>query len=241
MTRIHFQELPAHPATIEVKGAELHYLSRVRRHTTGDSVEVFDSLGRRFTARIEQITRHSALLRVEQELPRAPDAWPVSLVVAVPKGRLFDEVIRRLSEIGIATLMPVIAARTNSRPGMNRLDRWRRIAAESARLCWRREPLRVSEVQCLSDALTHCAGASRKLILDPGQPAPGAFGESFARARAGSIALAVGPEGGFTPEELAIARQLKFETATLGPHIMRIETAAVVGAALAVALIGGFN
>lgn len=241
MTRILLEAVPDPPATVEVEGAELRYLARVRRHRAGDEVEVRDPGGRRFAARVESLSRDRGRLILERELPAAPDIWPVALLVAAPKGALLDDVVRKLSELGIAELVPTIAERSNARPGAGRVERWRRIAAESTRQCGRREPLRVGDVAPLTDALESFAKAGRKLALAPGSGTRG-LARALADTRdADRIAIAVGPEGGFTLSELDAARRLGFEVASLGPSILRVETAAIVAATLAVAFVGGFD
>jgi 16S rRNA (uracil1498-N3)-methyltransferase len=241
MTRLRVDTVPEPPGTIEIEGDELHYLARVRRHREGDPVEVTDRRGRRFAARVIRLSRTGAELAIERALPPAPDAWPVTMLVAIPKGTLLDDVVRKLNELGIARLVPVIAERTNARPEQGRLERWRRIAAESTRQCGRQEPIEISAVTELTAALADHGDADQRLILDPGEAEAGFSAAIEGERDRCSMVVAVGPEGGFAPAELALARREGFRTARLGPSILRVETAAIAAATLAVAFLGGFD
>lgn len=241
MTRLLLDSVPDPPATVEVAGAELRYLTRVRRHRAGDEIEVRDAQGRRFAARVGSLSRDRAELFLEQELPAAPDTWPIALLVAVPKGSRLDDVVRKLNELGVAELVPTIAERSNTRPGAGRVERWRRIADESTRQCGRREPLRIGDVTPLVEALERFSAAEHKLALDPATGERG-LATALANARgASSIAIAVGPEGGFTISEIDTMRRVGFDVTSLGSSILRVETAAIAAATLAVAFAGGFD
>jgi len=241
MTRLLLEKVPDPPATVEVAGEELHYLTRVRRHAVGDPVEVRDACGRRFAGRVAALSRQSALVEILSRLAEAPEPWPVTMVVAIPKGTRLDDVIRKLGELGIDELVPVIAARTNTKPGPGRLDRWRRIAAESTRQCGRGEPLAVREIEDLAAALEARRDAVHRLILDPAASGPGLTGALAGGPEPGRIVIAIGPEGGFTAAELEAADRLGYAAAGLGPSVLRIETAAIAAATLAVAFLGGFD
>ncbi|MBW2275840.1 MAG: 16S rRNA (uracil(1498)-N(3))-methyltransferase [Deltaproteobacteria bacterium] len=241
MTRLLLETVPSPPSTVEVEGDELRYLARVRRHGAGDPIEVRDAEGQRFAARVASVGKKCARLDIERQLPMAPRAWPVKLLVAVPKGARLDDVVRKLSELGVAELTPVIAERSNTRPGQGRLKRWRRIAAESTRQCGRRKPLSVSDAVTLADGLAENETAAHKLILDPGAGDQGLTSTFGSRRIQDSVVIAIGPEGGFTASELKIAKSLGFATTGLGPTILRVDTAAIAAATLAVAALGGFD
>jgi 16S rRNA (uracil1498-N3)-methyltransferase len=241
MTRLLLDSVPDPPGFVEVDGDELRYLTRVRRHGVGDRVEVRDAGGRRFAARVDVLTRESARLEIEARLPSAPDSFPVTMLVAIPKAARFDDVVRKLNELGVTTLVPVIAERSNAKPGAGRHERWRRIAAESTRQCGRRQPLEVSATEGLNDALARCARTSHRLILDPGAGGRGLLGRLNDIESPEKIAIAVGPEGGFVPAELETAERFGFEKVGLGPSILRVETAAIAAAALACSFLNGFD
>jgi 16S rRNA (uracil1498-N3)-methyltransferase len=229
------------PGEAVVTGDELHYLRRVRRLATGDAVEVRDGRGRLFRARVVLLGKERAVLALEAEAPAARGAPPVVLVVAVPKRHLLDDVVRQLNEIGIARLAPVLTERSVALPGKERSVRWRRIAAESVRQCGRARPMDVDDVRPLADVLRDLAGEGTRLVLHEHETGAGLAALLRAGPVAPPLVLAVGPEGGFSTDEIRLARDLGFAPVGLGPSVLRVETAAVVAATLAVATQGGFE
>jgi 16S rRNA (uracil1498-N3)-methyltransferase len=237
MTRLILGRAVDAPSTIELEGDELHYLTRVRRKRKGDAVEVRDARGRVFRALVERIEGDKALLRIELPLEAVSPVFPVTLLVAVPKRRLMDDVVRMVSEIGADRLVPIITERSVVKPGNEKVERWRKIARESLRQCGRENPLLIDDVRPLAAALK-AADKGTRLILHPGTDTlfPNAAGRDQVET---PITVAVGPEGGFTEDEVRLAFEAGFEAVKLKMPILRIETAAVVSAALSVTLIGG--
>jgi 16S rRNA (uracil1498-N3)-methyltransferase len=240
MTRLVLERELAVGETVTVTGDEAHYLIRVRRHRKADRVELRTPAGRRFTAVVEQLDRSAATLLIEDELASAPDPSPVRLIVAIPKRQLLDEVIRRISEVGAGRLSPVTCERSVVDPGPARVERWRRIASESMRQCGRATPLVIDPVRPLGEALADAAETELRVALHPDDDGAPPLLELLGE-RPPSIALAVGPEGGFSEAELALAAEHGYRPARLGPLIMRIETAAVIAAGLSIAFVGGFD
>jgi 16S rRNA (uracil1498-N3)-methyltransferase len=231
MIRVLADAVPERGATAELGAEEGHYLLRVRRCAVGDVVEIVGrGDGRRGSAVIVEARKDAVLVKVTELLDARPAVLPVHVLAAVPKRDLMDDVVRKLSEIGAASLTPIVAARSVVVPGEGKLGRWRRIADEAVRQCGRGAPLEIADVRPFEEALAGAAAEAR-LVLDPR-----AVRARFAEACGGasSIAIAVGPEGGFTAEELAFAGERGFRGVGLGATVLRVETAAIVGAALAV-------
>ncbi len=239
MTRIFLEQAVGSRVEVSISGQELHYVSRVRRLSPGDEVEIRDVEGRGFLARISEISRDAALLEIMDEIESSPDEFPVQLIVAVPKRNIFDDVVRKLSEIGVARIQPVTTERSVVEPGIGRLDRWRRIAAESVRQCGRGSPVSVADVVSLERALKEALEGTR-LILHPSVPQVSLAG-ALSDNTAAPITVAVGPEGGFTEEEIVRAVELGFTPVRAGKLILRTETAAIVASVVAVASFGGFE
>lgn len=240
MTRLVLDQDLAPATSVRVAGDEAHYLLRVRRHVAEDRVELRGRDGRRFRARLTAVERSAATLLVEEELLAAPAARPVRLLVAVPKGQLLDEVVRRASELGVARLAPITCERSVVDPGPAKLERWRRIATAALRQCGRATPLIVDPVRPLAAALELSDDAPARIVLHPGEEGIPSLIELL-QPRPAAVSIAIGPEGGFTAAELATAERLGYRPAHLGPLIMRIETAAVIAAGLSVAFAGGFD
>lgn len=208
-----------------VAGDEAKHAIRVKRLEPGDGVEVLDGLGRVASGRVAQ-TRKSG--RGEWELvvdvgsvrvvePARPR---VEVLSAVPKGDRLGWMIDGLSQVGAASWGPLGTARgvTDPRPG--KLERLERTAAEAAKQCGRAWRLAMAPGVELAEA------------VGPGVVMADASGEAYERAGAGVVRVLVGPEGGWTEEELATARAAGARVARFGRHVMRVEMAAVVAAAV---------
>jgi 16S rRNA (uracil1498-N3)-methyltransferase len=234
MTRILLDREIEAPSSIRLEGAELHYLTRVRRRREGDTVELRSASGRCFSATVSVVEQDSAQLLVEREIDAGVRTLPVRLLVSIPKHRLLDDVIRMAGELGVERLCPVIAARTAVTPKGDKIHRWRRIAEESLRQCGRTAPIAIEEVRPLFRALEEEDGSCTKLIFHPAGDAR--LITDAAPFRPPVTAL-IGPEGGFTDEEKNLAAAAGFLPVRLDTPILRIETAAVAAAVLTGALI----
>jgi len=241
LTRVLVERVGEPGESLNVTGGELRYLSRVRRLSAGDAVEVADPSGRRALAEIERIDRKEAVLRLIRSLPDAPRAAPVHALAAVPKRRAFDDAVRRIGELGAERLTPLLTGRAVALPGEDRASRWRRIARESLRQCGRAAPLRVDPPTALDEALRSADRDRLRLVLHTDPALPSLLEELRRADPSRGVAVATGPEGGFEPEEVSRAKELGFVPVRLGSTVLRAETAAVAATALAVAFAGGFD
>jgi 16S rRNA (uracil1498-N3)-methyltransferase len=205
---------------------QAHYLGSVMRRGPGDAVHLFNGRDGEFAARIETVRRDRAMLRADQQLrPQAPepDLW---LVFALLKRDATDLVVQKATELGVAALLPVITERSNT----HRVNeaRLRTIAIEAAEQSERLTVPCLHPPQSL-DALLSDWPPDRRLFvaIERSTAAP------LSTPSYGSAALLVGPEGGFAPAELDAMRVRPFVTpVSLGPRILRAETACIAGLAL---------
>jgi len=240
MTRLLLDVAANEGCNIKIIGDELHYITRVRRHVPGNAVELLDSNGQRFAATVEEISKSHASLKIEKLLPAAPDALPVHLIVAVPKRNLFDDVVRKSNEIGVARITPVTTKRSTATANDAKLDRWRKIASESIRQCGRRRPICVDPVTNLELALNNVDSEDLRLILHPGENSL-SITDLLTNQKVSSAVVAVGPEGGFTDDEITCAKNKNFCAVGLGSFVLRVETAAIVAAILSAVIVGGLD
>ncbi len=214
-----------------------HYLFRVLRLRAGDRFIAMDARGQWWLAQLEAGTSSAQItepIDAKTELP-----VEVTLIVALPKGSGFDEVVRQTTELGAATIVPAIAARTLLNPSPQKLDRWRRIAAEAAEQSERQlvpailEPVAfpaiLSPVSLAAspepDMKFICvARGDSKHLLTCLQEKKLATRES----KNIKIVTATGPEGGWTPAEVEQAIAAGFQPVSLGRRILRAVTAPVV-------------
>lgn len=209
-------ELPASPA-------QAHYLGNVMRRSVGDAVRLFNGRDGEWLARLVHLRRDQAVFQAEvQERPQAPepDLW---LAFAPLKRDTTHIVVEKATELGVSVLLPVMTARTNAE--RVNLPRLQAIATEAAEQCERLSVPEVRPPQRL-EALLRDWPAERSLAV-------GMERVEAAPIRAPAGGFLVGPEGGFTGGELDALHRHPFVTpVTLGPRILRAETAAIVGLAL---------
>ena len=207
MRRFHVAEL--RPGRVALDPGQSRHAARVLRLRPGDTVELFDGCGHRAAGTIVEAGRRVLLEVAGVETAPAPSTLIVA--AAVPKGRRADVMIEKLSELGVAAFQPVLFERGVRAPQSRR--RFERIAVESAKQCGRAH---VMEIRAPAWP------QGRIVVADPGAPRRMRPGD-------GDVAV-VGPEGGLTDAERARLAGATF--ASLGPTILRIETAAIAAAAV---------
>jgi 16S rRNA (uracil1498-N3)-methyltransferase len=215
-----------------LRGEEAHHLSRVKRVAVGQEVELFDGAGGGFRAVVRSLGKSSVELDLIEPLADRRPPLELTLATAVPKGDRFDWLVEKATELGVARLVPLRTARSSVDPRSSKLDRLRRVVVEACKQCGR------SQLMDLADPVDWAVHADRetaavRLLADPagaGISSPGPVPQ---------VAVAIGPEGGFTAEEVAVGVEAGWSCVRLGPTILRIETAAL--AACAVVLVGSFG
>jgi 16S rRNA (uracil1498-N3)-methyltransferase len=223
--RLHVAEPLVAGATIAASASQAHYLGTVMRRGPGDAVRLFNGQDGEFAAHIETIRRDRALLHVEHQLrlqAPEPDLW---LVFALLKRDATDLVVQKATELGIAALHPVITDRSNThRVNTARLAA---IAVEAAEQSERLTIPHLHEPQPLAALFAHWPPGRRLHVAAERTNAPRIMPSRE------PTALLIGPEGGFSPTELDAMLAHPFVTAvSLGPRILRAETACIAGLAL---------
>ena len=211
---------------------EARHLDRVRRVPVGARVELFDGDGFATRAEVVEIGRDRVKLTpVGEPLPGRELPYSLSLAVAVPKGERFDWLVEKTAEAGVSLLLPIMTARAVVEPRWTKLERVRRAVVETSKQCGRNVLMEVVyplELAVILKASEH----EVKLMAHPG----GLSFPDWPEVPEGSrVMLAVGPEGGFTDEEAELARSTGWSLVSLGPSLLRVETAALVGAAMVTA------
>ena len=230
--RLHVAAPLAAGAVIVLTGGQAHYLGAVMRCAVGAAVRVFNGADGEWLARIAGLRKERGSLVVERLLRRQaiePDLW---LLFAPLKRDATDLVAQKATELGVAALLPVLTARTNA--ARVKVERLTAIATEAAEQSERLTVPRVAAPVELEERLASWPG-ERVLVVaaERMEAAP-------IRSSSGPAALLIGPEGGFTPRELdLLARHPFVRFVTLGPRILRADTAAIVGLALLQASPGG--
>ncbi len=234
MRRLLVPDLPP-SGTAVVRGDEAHHLARVLRARVGESFALFDGRGREVVAVVESVGGSGVTLRIAGERDPARALRAVTLATAVPRGERMEWLVEKCTEAGVARVLPVAAARSvRDRASANVLRRWRRAAAEAAKQCGRADLPEIDEPRPLAEVLAATSAAAR-LVARPGAAAALA---DVLRGRA-DVALFVGPEGGFEPSEEAQLAAAGAHAFSLGPFVLRIETAALVAVHAAASVADG--
>ncbi|HEY7724618.1 MAG TPA: RsmE family RNA methyltransferase [Anaeromyxobacteraceae bacterium] len=216
--------------------AAWHYLRDVLRLEPGAPLEVFDGEGGIHEA---EVPAAGEPLLLGPRRPAAPPGAALWLAFAPPRGDRADWVVQKATELGALRLLPFESGRSVVRlagpRGAARAERWRRIAVEAARQCGRADVPAVDAPATLLEALARAPAGFRRVVLFEGGGEP--FERGLDRSAPGHL-LAVGPEGGFTAGEMSAASAAGARVVSLGPRILRAETAALAAVALAQHLLG---
>ncbi len=225
MIRLHTEADLTDGAFIEATEGQAHYLGGVMRRSIGDSVRLFNGRDGEWDGRIATLSRGKARFTAETQVrPQAgdEDLW---LMFAVLKRDTTDLVVQKATELGVSVLIPVFTERTNA--GRVNLDRLRAIAIEASEQCERLTIPEIRPARPLHDTLAEWpAGRALFVALER------ADAQKIAPA-SGPAGLLIGPEGGFGPRDHAALDRCHFvRPVSLGPRILRAETAAIAGLAL---------
>ncbi len=217
---------------IDLAGPQAHHLRDVLRLPAGEIVEVFDETGASGRGRIASVTPAGVSVEVDEITPARANGLYLTIAAAVPKAARADWMIEKLSELGVDALVPLSTRRSVVLPrGLGKLDRWRRLAAESAEQSARTGVMRIeplTELPVIIERAKSAGGALWHLSLDEDavpilqliSPLPG------------TLTVFVGPEGGWTTEESDAFRAAQIVPVRLTRTILRVETAAVAAAAI---------
>ena len=233
MSARYFLSQPLATGLVELDGTEAHHLGRVMRAQPGDQVTLFDGQGCEALATIQQVDRDHVTLQVD-ELLEVDRERPVSLVlgVALPRGDRQKWLVEKLVELGVSMLVPLVTERGVAQPTDKALDRLRRMVIEASKQCGRNRLMEIDMPRTLEDFCQAHADSSRKLIAHPGEVAGGLDKHGLMLNPDEATVAAVGPEGGFSDSELDVSAQHGWQRISLGPRILRVETAALALAGL---------
>jgi 16S rRNA (uracil1498-N3)-methyltransferase len=219
-------------ATASIAGDQAEHLSRVLRAEPGMRADVVAG-GRVFHAQVAAVAPGEVRFNLIAELEADP-ALPVTLVMSIYKFDRMEWAIEKATELGVSAIAPVIARRTDKHLALaahKRAERWRRIAHEAAQQARRSDVPVIHDPVPLSDRVRTSTGVARIVLAEQerSRTLRGAVEESIAAAQNETpvLELAIGPEGGWSPEEEALFDANGWRAVSLGPRILRAETAAI--------------
>lgn len=218
---------------ITITDQEARHIQRVLRLRVGDKVTIFDGTGKEYRSEIARQDRQAVTVKIlETAVPDRESPLTVIMGQSLIKGDKMEFVIQKATEMGVSTVIPFVSSRSVTRPDSRkmeqRVNRWRKIAVESSKQCGRLIPLRVEMVVGFDEVLRQAPARAKRIILwERGTGRlKSLFRERDRSSRASkSVYFLVGPEGGFSEEEVRQAEKAHFMPVGLGARILRVETA----------------
>lgn len=240
----------AHPdniagSAVTLSAHETHHLIHVLRMTPGDEAFVFDGCGREYRCSFRRVENNHAQLEIADALSDAVES-PLHLTLAqsLAKGEKFDFIIQKATELGVNKIAPLVTryadVRLDDQQKAKRVERWRRISLEAIKQCGRRNlveiisPCPLREFIAIQESSSAGPGPrNQPALLLFSELGGAAVTEALARTSKGHPVVAlIGPEGGWGGDELEMLHEAGCQAVTLGPRVLRTETAAVAAITL---------
>ena len=220
-----------------IQGSDAKHIRTVLRSKPGDELILFDGQGSDYHGRITKITTKGIHLTVLDRFPSANES-PIHITIgqALIRSRKMDRIIRHFTELGGNTFIPFSAKRSMVKSEEERFEkrrhRWQKIAAESLKQCGRSKIPRIESVQSFQEIIATWDGYDLCIIFDNNMVARSVARSPESTKTIKRILALVGPEGGFTTEEVGMAHQQGFVTCHMGPRILKSDTALIAAVTL---------
>jgi len=234
--RAYCQPATREPVEIILSPDESHHLVTVNRAHVGQTVVAFDGRGSEWIGTLARADKRAAVLKVRFLQKAKPLPHEITLGQALPKGQSMDSIVRKATELGAAWIVPLESERTQVHLDGDRQDRkiekWQTAALEAAKQCGNPWLPEIAPVQRAGAFIESARGYDLKLIasLHPGARSLRQVLTDFRTTQQRAprkVLWLIGPEGDFTPAEMSVSQSCGFEPITLGPLVLRCETAAV--------------
>lgn len=230
-----YLNVPLSTVKVSLTDNQAHYLRRVLRLKFGDPVIVFNGKGDEYLAQIDKLSRSRTVLRLETKLqPLSESPLEIVLIQSLIKNDAMDMIIQKATELGIYKVIPVISEFSIVKLSHDRVARrvahWEKISESACEQSGRHRPLIIEKPGPLEPTLNRTPAAHLKLVLQPPatEPLPEA---NLPTTPPTGITVLIGPEGGLSERDLYTAYRARFARVTLGPRVMRTETAALTACA----------
>ncbi len=232
-SRFHVPNASGRESTATLTGDEAKHCAQVLRKQIGDQIIIFDGFGHEATAEITAITAQRVDLKILERRTTPAPAVSISLIQSIPKGANMEWIIEKAVELGVNAIYPVLTERTvvrlDAKEAEKKQEKWQRVALEACKQCGQNWLPQIHAPAPFSSVLDTMPAQDLKIIaaLQPdSKPLKSVLAEPRTKnEEPRTVSLAIGPEGDFTPAEYAAARVHGFLPVTLGPLVLRVETA----------------
>ncbi|MBN1622362.1 MAG: 16S rRNA (uracil(1498)-N(3))-methyltransferase [Endomicrobiales bacterium] len=230
-----------------IEGAEAHHLTNVRRVKKGDEIRLFDGTGKSYLVCIENVDKLKVSGRIIKEEELKPTRIKLNVYQSVPKGERFDWLVEKFTEIGVSKLFPLITERSVvKKVPESKQKRWERLSLSSSQQCLRQDIMEISTPIEFNAAVKNISSDAFNIIPWEGasninkgwEPLYGALSSKAEVTKLTQANIFIGPEGGFTMDEIKLAEKSGIIPVSLGQRILRVETAGLVSAIL---VLNGFG
>jgi len=241
MSRFFIPPEQIHNDIFVLAGSEARHAALVLRKKIGDTIELFDGKDLSYRGRIDSISSERVEgVILERQAQGRPCACELILYQALIKGPKWDWLVEKGCEIGVVKLVPLMTTRTIVKPSREAaLERWKRIALAAAKQCGRPAVMEISEPKPFPEAIASLPKGCVALI--PWEKEAEKTVRQALSSSPAAVALFIGPEGGWDTQEVDLAVRHGVVPVTLGPTLLRSETAGLVAATLVLAERGGYS
>lgn len=216
-------------SSIVIGGKEAHHILDVMRLKVSDTVVTFDGTGKEYKGVIREVSRNSLTVEIKDvRIPAGGESGRITLLQAMPKKEKMDYIVEKATELGVHAIAPVITARTipdwSESKKKAQSERWAKIAREAAKQCSRLDIPSISPISDFADSIKAYADFDMKMIAVLNDETV-SVKSAMAGFTTGKIAIAIGPEGDFTSEEVSMAKDCGFKPVSLGSRVLKSDTA----------------
>jgi len=210
-----------------ISGTDYKHVVKVLRLKPGDKITLFDSSSRQYYCKIREISKRDVVVDIERtEQVNTESPIEITLLQGLPKGDKMDYIIEKATELGVSRIVPVITQRAQIRE-RDRKKRWDRIALEASKQCGRTKPAIIENTLDFDGAINSYSEKELAVILHVSCEVSAKNYIKNSLQAPQSIVLFVGPEGGFTDNEVLLGNKMGFMSLGLGPRVLRTETASI--------------
>lgn len=212
--------------------AQLHHLRDVLRIGLQEKIAIFDRLGNGYVAVVVEISSLRAKLEIREKRPSNSLAVEITVACAIPKKVKMDDIVDKLTQLGVACIIPLqterVIVKLDKQKKLQRFQRWEKIALSAVKQSQRSNFVVIKPVTDFKELISSAQGFDLKLIptLEAGtRTLKSIFNQTVKQFK--KILVLIGPEGDFSPKEIALAKEAGFLPVSLGQQVLRVDTAAI--------------